>query len=647
MKKFKKALSAITALMAAIVSVAIVVPASAAAADDAIVVSSGKAYIGNGAAGIAIAASYDENGKLTYVKTKTVDEGCVARFNVEIGDRIMYWSATGNARPLAGAVTVTEDNIKEVVSNENVYEKAVQNVLYEALGKSKGANMTELQKAVALHDWLVVNCQYDLSYGKKHLNPYDKYGAVVDGYCVCDGYTKAYADLLGRVGIKAERVVGLKGTERHAWNCITIGGKKYYVDVTADDPVEDVPGRVGRSYFLVSDSVLKLNNYNSFTSRNCTDTTYEKCDMFMGFHMAFMWNDDIQKFYYIDMDEVKTTADFTEELIPTSDENGARPSSYAVTDNGKYLSFLRPGFNTNECTVYLYCFETGEYYSYAIKGIDGIILGRVRQNRNNIEVVMDTYDKDNFNFLNHSYVKAFIPIPKVINKRYVTFDENYSGGKVTSCAYINNYWTNGDGIFYEPKRLGLTFGGWYTEKDGGTEVKNFDEITGDNVTLYAHWWGRWSMKKKPTLTETGTAIRSLDGYPDVTDEIIIPELTDTSVWTRHVFKEADEFNEGKEMYRTDAYGDVWYVQITTPKLVLMENKIGYADGKVWIAVLKDGKYYVVFKTADSEGRMGNPDVPAGKRVVVNYPRTFTPSGKVTATLYDSNDNALCSVEYEV
>lgn len=640
MNNFKKALSAITVLMAAIVSVAIVVPASAAAADDAIVVSSGKAYIGNGAAGIAIAASYDENGKLTYVKTKTVDEGCVARFNVEIGDRIMYWSATGNARPLAGAVTVTEDNIKEVVSNENVYEKALQNVIYEALGKSKGANMTELQKAVALHDWLVVNCQYDLSYGKKHLNPYDKYGAVVDGYCVCDGYTKAYADLLGRVGIKAERVVGLKGTELHAWNCVTIGGKKYYVDVTADDPVPDVPDRVGRSYFLVTDRVLKRDNYNSFTSRNCTDTTYEKYDMFNGFPMAYMWNDDIQKFYYIDMDEVKTTADFTEKLIPSSKENGVRPSSYAVTDNGKYLSFLRPSFNDDECYVYLYSFETGEYYSYTIKGIDRIIFNRVRQNRNNIEVVMDGYKDD---FLDRSYVNAFIPIPKVINKRYATFDENYTGGKKTSCAYINNYWTNGDGIFYEPKRLGLTFGGWYTEKDGGKEIKNFDEITGDNVTLYAHWWGSWSMKKKPTLTETGTAIRSLDGYPDVTDEIIIPELTDTSVWTRQVFKKADEFNEGKERYRS-AYGDVW---VDTPKLALTKNKIGYADGKIWIAVLKDGDYTIRYTTSDTVRDWTVRDVPAGQRLEVNYPRNFNPSGKVIATLYDSSVNELCSVEYEV
>lgn len=84
--------------------------------------------------------------------------------------KVMYWSEIGAAKPLACIVVVTEDDLKEEKSNDVVYEKAVQNALYEGLGKSKGKNMNELQKVLALHDWLVVNCQYDLSYGAKHKN---------------------------------------------------------------------------------------------------------------------------------------------------------------------------------------------------------------------------------------------------------------------------------------------------------------------------------------------------------------------------------------------------------------------------------------------------------------------------------------------
>ena len=87
--------------------------------------------------------------------------------------------------------------------------------------------------------------------------------------------------------------------------------KKYHVDVTADDPVPDLLGTVSRGYFLVSDTVLNRAGYVDYAT-HCTDTTYEKYDMFTGFYMQFIWNDDIQKFYYIDMDKVKTTSDFTE-----------------------------------------------------------------------------------------------------------------------------------------------------------------------------------------------------------------------------------------------------------------------------------------------------------------------------------------------
>lgn len=178
----------------------------------------------------------------------------------------MYWTSIGNAKPLADAVTVTEDDLNEdeYKGNEAVYEKAVQNALYEALGKSKGNNMTELQKLVALHDWIVVNCQYDKSF--KHMNHSKAYGAIVDGYAVCAGYNSAYIDLLSRVGIKAESVPAVKNNQSHVFSCVTLDGKNYYIDVTADDPVPDTPGKVSRQFFLVSDDVLNLAGYDSYTS---------------------------------------------------------------------------------------------------------------------------------------------------------------------------------------------------------------------------------------------------------------------------------------------------------------------------------------------------------------------------------------------
>lgn len=83
--------------------------------------------------------------------------------------------------------------------------------------------MTELQKALALHDWLVINCQYDVTVSRP--NAHTAYGAIVEGYAVCDGYAKAYNDLLGRVGVTATIVEGRKplhlgdNPQPHAWSC--------------------------------------------------------------------------------------------------------------------------------------------------------------------------------------------------------------------------------------------------------------------------------------------------------------------------------------------------------------------------------------------------------------------------------------------
>lgn len=271
---------------------------------------------------------------------------------------------------------------------------------------------------------------------------HSKYGAIVEGYAVCDGYTRAYNDLLSRVGIKATYVWGRKSMnigdapQPHAWSCVTIGGKRYHVDCTADDPVPDVPGRVGRTKFLVSDDVLNEASYIDYTT-HCTDTTYEGNNMFNGFYMAFMWDEDIQKFYYIDMDKVKTTADFTETMTPSSNENGAKSTSYIVTEDGKYICFFRPSFITSQAAVYLYSFETDEYYNYMVKDINNVIFCRLRQNGNNVEVVRDYYKNDMPYLVK---VETTIPLPINKSKRSVTFDQNYSGGETASCEYLNDYW---------------------------------------------------------------------------------------------------------------------------------------------------------------------------------------------------------------
>lgn len=222
MKNYRKVIAVI-----AVLTGLFVMSVSASAADSAITVSGGKAVVGNGTSGVAIVASYDEDGKLTNVVKEYVTKSSNAVLDVKNGDKVMYWDGLETMKPLSDAVTVTDD-----ISDEDkvtIYEAAVDKALCEALGKNKGKDMTELQKALALHDWLVINCQYDVTVSRPYAHT--AYGVIVEGYAVCDGYAKAYNDLLSRVGVTATIVEGRKplhlgdNPQPHAWSCVTIDGK--------------------------------------------------------------------------------------------------------------------------------------------------------------------------------------------------------------------------------------------------------------------------------------------------------------------------------------------------------------------------------------------------------------------------------------
>ena len=119
------------------------------------------------------------------------------------------------------------------------------------------SGMSDMEKALAVHDYLVLECEYDKENLDKNMVPdvsHSAYGALVDKIAVCDGYSKAYACVLDELGIKST-IVSSESMD-HAWNLVSLGGEWYHVDATWDDPTWDCIGRVGHNYFLLSDEVI-------------------------------------------------------------------------------------------------------------------------------------------------------------------------------------------------------------------------------------------------------------------------------------------------------------------------------------------------------------------------------------------------------
>lgn len=114
--------------------------------------------------------------------------------------------------------------------------REVEQVAQEAMA-SVPAGAGEFDTAVAIHDWLCEHIVYEFSTDG---SDQDIYGALVNGRCVCAGYSAAYEYLLTRMGMQAWTVEGKADNgsgapENHAWNKVQMEGQIYYTDVTWDD----------------------------------------------------------------------------------------------------------------------------------------------------------------------------------------------------------------------------------------------------------------------------------------------------------------------------------------------------------------------------------------------------------------------------
>ena len=113
------------------------------------------------------------------------------------------------------------------------------------------------KNVLKIHDYIVDNVKYDSNYTS--IGTYSIYGALIDKKSVCEGYAKALKYLLDAAKIPCVIAQGSATNstgkvESHAWNCVNLAGKWYYIDATWNDPIIIGEGKVAKSiqykYFL-------------------------------------------------------------------------------------------------------------------------------------------------------------------------------------------------------------------------------------------------------------------------------------------------------------------------------------------------------------------------------------------------------------
>lgn len=103
------------------------------------------------------------------------------------------------------------------------------------------SDMNDTEKLLALHDYLVDSCVYNIAASKKQVNAADEdayaytaYGAIVKKTCVCQGYSLAMKLFCDRLGIDC----GYAVNSGHIWNIArATDNKLYHIDITYDDPL--------------------------------------------------------------------------------------------------------------------------------------------------------------------------------------------------------------------------------------------------------------------------------------------------------------------------------------------------------------------------------------------------------------------------
>lgn len=128
-------------------------------------------------------------------------------------------------------------------------------------------DMTDYEKALLVHDWLAVYCEYDYERLLSNSIPAEShtaYGALTKQVAVCDGYSKAFQYIMQKLGIPC--YLTSSSEINHAWNIIFINGQYYHVDVTWDDLVWDQIGRVYHTNFLRSDAGIQETEHTGWDS---------------------------------------------------------------------------------------------------------------------------------------------------------------------------------------------------------------------------------------------------------------------------------------------------------------------------------------------------------------------------------------------
>lgn len=133
----------------------------------------------------------------------------------------------------------------------------IENKVNSILDKVITPDMNDEKKIKAIHDYIINNTRYDKDRSDNKIKKYSSdtaYGALIEHYAICGGYSDSMKLFLDKFGITNYKI----SSENHIWNLVKLDGKWYHLDLTWDDPVTNTGADVLEyDYFLITTDELK------------------------------------------------------------------------------------------------------------------------------------------------------------------------------------------------------------------------------------------------------------------------------------------------------------------------------------------------------------------------------------------------------
>ena len=208
--------------------------------------------------GIEYSERYIDKNYVNYlndINNFTKNDGKNFKKEVSILNNFVHpYNSSDNIKISYGSEYTFGIKINKAYSNEEIGE--INEVVNKIISDKINNSMPIREKIKIIHDYIIDNTEYDkLKNDNKYDNTYKSqtaYGALIQGYATCNGYSDAMAIFLNKFNVINYKI----SNDEHIWNLVYLDGKWYHLDLTWDDPISDT--NINRdTYFLITTDELK------------------------------------------------------------------------------------------------------------------------------------------------------------------------------------------------------------------------------------------------------------------------------------------------------------------------------------------------------------------------------------------------------